>query len=136
MKLHLLSVYLTAPVVSIAAALFFLLAAQCNGGKFSKADPTKYKEVAEEFLFKNSAIGLKIGKVERLDHIGVGGDGGKESYNVYRLYRKNRTAICYITLEKDDKFRWNVTSAILAVDGTEYKLPTKRLEDVKKFKIF
>ena len=136
MKSHLVCVYLTVPVISIAAALFFLLAARCNGGKFSKADPSKYKEVAEEFLFKNSVIGLKIGKVERLEHIGVGGDGGKESNNVYRLYGNNRTAICYITLEKDDTFRWNVTSAILAVDGTEYKLPTKHSEDVKKFKMF
>ena len=136
MKSHLVRVYLTVPVISIAAALFFLLAARCNGGRYSKADPSKYKEVAEEFLFKNSIIGRKIGKVERLDHFGVGGDGGEVSYNVYRLHGKNGSAVCYVTLEKDAKLQWKVTSAILAVDGTEYKLPIKHSEDVKKFKIF
>lgn len=130
--------YLRSPVsfVSVAAMFLVLWLASCGKDEFANTDLKNYNAVAERFLFNNSIIGRKIGKVERVDHFGVGGDGGEVSYNVYRLNGKNGSAVCYVTLEKDAKLQWKVTKAILAIDGTEYMIPVKRAEKVRKMKLF
>ncbi|MBN1291282.1 MAG: hypothetical protein JXB48_05520 [Candidatus Latescibacteria bacterium] len=96
------------------------------GSYFSTVDRNDYKAVAENFLRKNVYIAKRIGKVDRLSHVGDGGGSGTSSYNLYRLYGSEKEGVCDVTVEKDDTGNWYVTYALLTIEGMEYKIPIKR----------
>lgn len=123
------------PGISLAVLLLVL------GGTVMRdnapgVDETDYRAVAQHFILGNANIARKIGKVERLDHFGVGGEGGSVSYNVYRLAGTERNATCHVTLSRDGRSRWSVTRAILTMDGLEYIIPIHRAEPGRTFRIF
>lgn len=114
-------------LVIAVLGVFFLLK---NPGRFgsyvSRVDRTDHRAVAIHYVTKNGFIAKRIGKVERHSYFADGGGGGKTSFSVFRLYGEDKTGVCELTLHKNEKGEWFVTSALLTAEGTEYKIPIKR----------
>lgn len=89
-------------------------------------DRTDYQEVGTRFLTANGFIANKLGKVTRVSHIGKGGGGGKESYNVFRLVGTDRSGIINMTLTKNDEGKWYVSACELTTSGSTYEVPVSR----------
>ena len=106
----------------------------CERGK--RIDRTDYKKVAKNFIFENPVIANKIGKVQKVSHIGAGGGAGVVSYNVYNIIGKDKSGVCNIELGKKEDNLWYVTSATLTVEGAQYKLPVKMERKGEPIKIF
>ena len=85
-----------------------------------------YKAVAENFIKKNVFISRKIGKVVSIVHYGAGGEAGPQSYNVYTLTGTEKTAVCYVTLEKKETGGWIVTESSLSINGGMLQVPVKQ----------
>ncbi|MHB9028498.1 MAG: hypothetical protein ACYC9O_07000 [Candidatus Latescibacterota bacterium] len=124
-------------ILGICLAVFWgTLGVTFIRGNNPQVDETDYRAVAQNFILHNANIARKIGKVQRLDHFGVGGEGGSVSYNVYRLTGAERDAVCHVTLSRDERSRWRVTKAILTMDGVEYIIPIQRADTGRTFRIF
>ena len=91
-----------------------------------KEDRSDYAAVAEKFIKKNGFIANKIGKVISLSHVGKGGDTERTSFNVFKVKGEEKSAICNMTLNRDENNDWYVTSADILVDGRTLKVPVKR----------
>lgn len=102
----------------------------------SGIDRSDYKKVAEHFITKNPVIARNIGKVKKFSHIGAGGGAGSVSYNVYNIIGENKSGVCNIELRKKEDNLWYVASAILSVEGSQFKLPVKMDRKGKPIKIF
>ncbi len=105
-------------------------------GLRTTVDSTDYLTVAERFITGNTIIARKIGRVERLDLFGDGGDAGRVSYNVYRVTGEKMNAVCHVTLTREDRVNWKVTEAVLTVEGADYKIPVQKAEPGKRFRFF
>ena len=116
--------------VVIITALYFV------GGHRENIDRTNYKTVSESFITKSGLIANKIGKVLSTSHIGVGGDTGSVSYNVYNLKGETKSGVCYITLNKDNEGLWFVDSVTLMSGGAEYNIPVSRADGGKPPSLF
>ena len=94
-------------------------------------DETDYAAVAEDFLLRNAIIARKIGKVESLEHFGDGGGTGSVSYDVYRLSGTEKTATCSLVLRREGSV-WRVSSAMLTIDGLEYRIPVRKTDPERR----
>ena len=113
-------------VIAVLGVLFLLKNPGRFGSYLARVDRTDHRAVAIHFATKNGFIAKRIGKVERHSYLADGGGGGKTSFNVFRLYGKDKTGVCELTLQKNEKGEWFVTSALLTAEGTEYNIPIKR----------
>ncbi|MFC1560915.1 hypothetical protein ACFL4V_00400 [Candidatus Latescibacterota bacterium] len=108
-----------------------------NSLRSTEMDRKDYTVVGETFIKESGFIANKLGKVNRISHIGKGGASGRESYNVYRLRGVDNTGVCNLILTRDIEDNWFVTSADLLTDGKTLSVPIKRSEGEKweRFKI-
>ena len=113
-------------VFLIASAVLIIKSGILDNITGKSSSNNDYKAVAESFIRKNVFISHKIGKVVSIVHYGSGGEAGPESYNVYSLTGTERTAVCYVTLEKNDKGGWKVIESSLSLDGGTLKVPVKQ----------
>lgn len=113
-------------VITVLGVLFLLKNPGRFGSYVERVDRTDHRAVAINFVTKNGFIAKRIGKIDRHSYFADGGGGGKTSYNVFRLYGKDKTGVCELTIKKNEKGEWFVTSALLTVEGTEYMIPIKR----------
>ena len=117
-------------------AILFVVSNIFNCVCRSGIDRSDYKKVAENFINENPVIANKIGKVQKVSHIGAGGGAGSVSYNVYNIIGEDKSGVCNIELGKEEDNLWYVTSAILTVEGAQYKLPVKMNRKGNPIKIF
>lgn len=114
----------------LALVILGVIAILKNPGRFgsyvARVNRHDHRAVAQQFVTKNGFIARRIGKVDRFTYVADGGGGGRTSYNVFRLYGKDKMGVCDLTLTKDDEGKWFVTYALLTVEGMEYKIPIKR----------
>lgn len=113
-------------VIVVLGVLFLLKNSGRFGSYVTRVDRKDHRAVAINFATKNGFIAKRIGKIERHSYFADGGSGGNTSFSVFRLYGKNNTGVCEMTLQKNEKGEWFVTSALLTAEGTEYKIPIKR----------
>ena len=96
-----------------------------------------YKKVANNFIFNSMTISQKLGKIQSVSHIGVGGASGKVSYNFYSIRGEESSGNCHVTLKKEENDLWYVDSATLLSRGREYNVPVKTSRvGEKRFKFF
>ena len=99
--------------------------------RITEIDRKDYTVVGETFIKESSFIAQKIGKVNKISHVGKGGTSSRESYNVYRLQGADNTGVCNLTLTRDSEDDWYVTSADILIDGRSFSVPIKRSEGDK-----
>ncbi len=114
-----------AVVICILAFLYF------GSGKISflrqpPVDRSDYQTVGQEFIMRSGFIAQRLGKISSLSHVGKGGEGGRESYNVYRVIGEDGTGVVTLTVTRDDSDDWYVTSADLSLSGRTLEIPVKR----------
>jgi hypothetical protein len=118
-------------VVLTAGAILLFKSGTFNSIRNIPVSKTDYNAVAEDFIKKNVFISRKVGKVDSITHYGAGGEAGPQSYNVYTVNGSDRTAVCYVTLVKNQDGSWSVTESTLSVDGSQYKVPVKQSNNKK-----
>jgi len=97
----------------------------------TEVDRKDYTVVGENFIKENGFIANKLGKVNRISHVGKGGASGRESYNVYKVQGVDNTGVCNLILTRDSEENWFVTSADLSTGGKTLSVPIKRSEGEK-----
>ena len=118
--------------IVIVGLLVFILNANRFSNLFeSHEDRSDYAVVATKFVRKNGFIANKLGKVTDLKHVGDGGAGNGESYNVFRVIGTDYKGICYVNLTQDEEDQWYVTSAELFFNGKTLTVPIKRSKGAK-----
>jgi hypothetical protein len=124
-------------VIFLAVAILLII---MNLDKFSgirgqSVDRRDYAAVAVDFIKSSGFIGQRLGKVESVSHFGVGGAGGKESFNVFRIVGHDRSGLINMTLTRNEAGEWFVKTADLSVSGSEYEVPVTRSEG-NKWRLF
>jgi hypothetical protein len=116
--------FAAAAAIMILFVVLLLLNTDMRGQ--GKLDRTDYLAVSESFIRNNVYIGGKIGKVTDMTHSGIGGDSGRESFNVFRLVGTDSEGILYLTVKKDEQGIWNPSEATLSVNGILMEVPFSR----------